>query len=45
MDNRDDISLFVDQEINAREALWKFKVSPELKELICNKLVEKSEGM
>ena len=45
IDNRDDIAMFVNDEINASENFWQDEISSELKELICNTLVEKSEGM
>lgn len=45
IDNRDDIAMFVSHEVNTRENLWQDEISPELRELICKKLVESSEGM
>ena len=45
VDNRDDIAMFVDHEINASEKFWQFEISSELKELVCKTLVDRSEGM
>lgn len=44
-DNRDDIAMFVNHRITTSERYWQDKISPELKNLICNTLVERSEGM
>ena len=43
--NRDDIAMFVNQETTANAKRWQTEISPELKNLICNTLVEKSAGM
>ena len=45
IDNRDDITMFVNHEIAASEHFWQDEISSELKELICNTLVERSGGM
>lgn len=44
-DNRDDIATFVSHEVTANENFWQGDISSELKELICNTLVDKSGGM
>ena len=41
-DNRDDIALFVNNEVGK---FWQEEIKSELKQLICDTLVEKSEGM
>lgn len=45
IDNRDDIARFVNHEVTASKNFWRDQISPELKELICNTLVDGSEGM
>ena len=45
IDNRDDITMFVNREITASEKFWPFEISSELKELVCKTLVDRSEGM
>lgn len=45
IDNRDDIARFVNHEVTASKSFWRDQISPELKELICNTLVDGSEGM
>lgn len=45
IDNRDDIAKFVKDEIIIKKKVWPFEISPELKELICNTLVDKGDGM
>lgn len=45
IDNRDDIAKFVNHEINTSEKFWQDEISSELKKLICDTLVDKSEGM
>lgn len=42
VDNRDDIALFVNNEVGK---FWQEEIKSELKQLICDTLVEKSEGM
>lgn len=44
-DNQDDIAMFVKHEITASENFWRGEISFELKEMICETLVEKSKGM
>lgn len=45
IDNQDDITMFVNHEITASESFWQDDIGSELKELICNTLVQKSGGM
>lgn len=45
IDNRDDITTFVDHEITTNGKYWQVEISVELKELICSTLVEMSGGM
>ncbi|MCJ1271985.1 hypothetical protein MMC22_011891, partial [Lobaria immixta] len=45
IDNRDDIAIFVNHEITTSEKFWRVDLSSELKELICDTLVDRSEGM
>lgn len=45
IDAQDDIAMFVNHEVTDREELWQCEMSPELKELICVTLVERSQGM
>lgn len=45
IDNRDDIAMFVSHEITASQKFWRFEISTALNELICNTLIDKSEGM
>ena len=44
-DNRDDIATFVNHEITSNETFWQDDISSGLKELICETLVDRSEGM
>lgn len=44
-DNRDDITKFVADQIDNSPPEWRCRISPALKEEICQTLVEKSEGM
>ena len=44
-DNRDDIAMFVSHEITSSEKFWLDEISSELRELILQTLVNKSEGM
>ncbi|MCJ1271365.1 hypothetical protein MMC22_011265, partial [Lobaria immixta] len=45
IDNRDDIAIFVSHEITSSQTLWQNDISSELKETICNTLVDRSKGM
>lgn len=45
VDNRADIKIFVRHEIAASDRFWQGEISPKLKELICDTLVERSQGM
>ena len=45
IDNRDDIAMFVNHEIATSDKFWHGKISSELKELICDTLIDRSEGM
>ena len=45
IDNRDDIAMFVNHEITISENFWQDDISSELKNLICDTLMDKSEGM
>lgn len=44
-DNHDDIAMFVRHQFTASDKFWKAEISFEVQELICNTLVDKSEGM
>ena len=45
IDNQDDIAMFVNHEIATSEGFWRDEISSDLKKLICDTLIARSEGM